>query len=52
MNLIFCMLINIKLAYKLIPLILVDMARTAQITQKKQVCKIFSSADKPESLTS
>ena len=39
MKLIFCIQINIKLSYKLILLILVDMTRPAQITQNNRFWK-------------
>ena len=38
-KLIFCMQINIKLSYKLIPLILVGMAKPAHITQNNKFAK-------------
>ena len=39
MKLTFCMVINIKLSYKLILLILVGKARTAQITKNSKFAK-------------
>ena len=39
MKLIFCMQVNIRLSYKLIPLILVSMARPVQSTQNKKFGK-------------
>ena len=39
MKLISCMQMNIKLSYKLIPLILVGIARAAQITQNRKFAK-------------
>ena len=41
MKLIFCLQINIKLSFKLIPLILVGMTRPAQITQNNKSAKSF-----------
>ena len=41
MKLIFCIEINIKQSYKLVPLILVDMARPAQITQNGKFAKFL-----------
>ena len=44
--LIFCMQINIKLSYKLIPLILLGMARLAQISQNNKFAKSFNISGK------
>ena len=41
MKLIFCMPIDIKLSYKLIPLILVVITRLAQITQNNKFAKFL-----------
>ena len=41
MNLILSLQINIKLLYKLVPLILVDMAWPAQITQNSKFSKFL-----------
>ena len=46
MKLIFCMQINIKLSYRLILLILMGMARHAQITRKSKFAKSFLTSQK------
>ena len=46
MKLIFCVQINIKLSYKLRPVILLGMARPAQITQKDKFAKFLKYLEK------
>ena len=50
MKLIFCLQINTKLSYKLISLILVGMARPAQINQKKKFVKSLQYLRKKEGM--
>ena len=50
MKLIFCLQINTKLSYKLISLILVGMARPAQINQNKKFVKSLQYLRKKEGM--